>query len=256
MREAAGPGRPTAAGVCDFLAGGHDHFAADRELAGQLLALHPGVRQLARVNRGFVLAAARRAGERGVRQFIDLGCGMRATPALHDLAREGNPAARVVYVDRDAAVISHAETACWAGGGLGAVLADVSDVSAVLAAAGMLGLLDFAEPAAIVLGGTLSAMPADEARTVVAAYMAEMAPGSCAVISCASYEDADLGAQMAAMYSAAGDWLNHSPRDVAGFFGGLRVEGGQARDVQCWSWPDLQEPIVGAAVIGGIGIRD
>ena len=159
-------------------------------------------------------------------------------------------------MDRDPAVISHAETMCWAGGRLGAVLADVRDVPAVLAAAGTPGLLDFAEPAAIVLGGTLSTMAAGEARSVVAGYMAGLAPGSCAIISCASYEDHELGTLMASLYSPAGQWRNHSPEDVAGFFGGLEIEGGQVRDIRCWCWPDLQEPIPGAAVIGGVGVKD
>ena len=190
-----------------------------------MLARHPGIRLLAQVNRGFTLRATGWAARRGVRQFLDLGCGLPATPALHDAAREGEPSATVVYVDRDPAVISHAETMCWAGGRLGAVLADVRDVASVLAAAGKPGLLDFAEPAAIVLGGTLSTMAAGEARSVVAGYMAGLAPGSCAVISCASYEDPALGALMASLYSAAGYWRNHSAEDVAGFFGGLGDRG-------------------------------
>ena len=68
--------KPTQARVYDYLVGGRDNFEADRELAGDLIRRHPPVARLARVNRGFVLAAARWAAERGVRQFLDLGCGL------------------------------------------------------------------------------------------------------------------------------------------------------------------------------------
>ena len=53
----------------------------------------------------------------------------------------------------------------------------------------------------------------------VAGYVAGLVPGSCAVISCISYDDEALGAEMSAMSAAsgAGTWLNHSAADVAGF---------------------------------------
>ena len=247
--------KPTQARVYDYLVGGRDNFEADRELAGDLIRRHPPVARLARVNRGFVLAAARWAAERGVRQFLDLGCGLPLRPALHEAARDGDPSARVVYVDRDTMVMSHVE-ALESGPGLAAVLADVADPAAVLACARMTGTVDLEQPVCAVLGATLSAMPADTARDAVAGYTAEMVPGSMVVISCASYEDRKLGAAMASAYSAAGPWYSHSRDEVAGFFGRLRVEGGQAADVRPWCWPLLQEPIAEASVIGGVGWLD
>lgn len=257
MREAAGRGQPTAAGVCDFLAGGHDHFGADRELAGRLLAV-PGTRGLAGVNRRFVLRAVTWvSGMLAIDQFADLGCGLPLVPAVHDAAREGCPGATVVYADHDAAVMSHTETMCWSGTGLGAVLADVSDPAAVLEAAGMTGLLDLARPACLVFGATLSAMAEDVARDAIQGYAAALAPGSAVIISCASYDDRADGERVAGLLG--GQWHNHDRETVQSFFsaGRLRLVRGKVADVR----DGLVECAAGeqagsAAVIGGIGIRD
>ena len=152
-------------------------------------------------------------------------------------------------------VISHV-AALYDEPGLAGMQADVSDPVAVLACVRLTGLIDLERPVCVVLGATLSAMTADTARDAVAGYAAEMVPGSCVIISCASYEDRKLGAAMAAAYSAAGPWFSHTADEVAGFFGRMRVEGGQVADVRSWCWPALQEPIAEAAVIGGVGWLD
>ena len=251
---------PNAARVYDYLNGGRDSYAADRDLADAMEAEAgdgAGVRELARINRRFVLKAAQwSASMLGIGQFIDLGCGLPLKPAVHDAARDGSPEAVVVYVDKDPAVISRAETVCWTGPGLAAVLADVSDPAAVLAAEGVAGLIDFARPACLIFGGTLSAMPAEVAREAVKGYAAVLAPRSCMVISCASYEDKALGERMAGLYSAAGEWHNHGSEDVASFFlaANLRLVRGRAADVRCWPMLDPETP--DAAVIGGVGVKD
>lgn len=245
---------PDGSRIYDYLLGGKGSYAADRDMARDLLGRFPQMAGLVRVNRRFVLAGTRWSAGHGIRQFLDLGCGHPLTPALHDAAREGGPSACVIYVDKDPLVACHA-AAVYAGPGLAAVRADAADPAAVLELARKTGLLDLGQPACIVLGGTLSAMAACTARAAVAGYMGELVPGSAAIISCVSYDDPAFGAEMSAMFAPAGTWRNHTAADVAGFFGGLRVEGGQAGDVRPWSWPELQEPVPGAAVLGGIGVK-
>jgi hypothetical protein len=41
----------------DYLLGGKDHFAPDRELAERLPGIYPGTRQMARENRRFLVLA-------------------------------------------------------------------------------------------------------------------------------------------------------------------------------------------------------
>ena len=249
--------RPSAPRVYDFLLGGKDNFEADRALAGELEAASPGLRKLARVNRSFVLVAARWCGAvLGTGQFLDLGCGLPVTPAVHDAAREGKEGSVVAYVDRDPIVLSHVRAMC-RGEGLAVAEGDAADPAAVLGDEAVRGLIDFGRPVCIILGGTLSAMDAETARQAVKGYAEALAAGSALVISCASYADPGLGARMAEVAGAAGEWRNHSREDVASFFaaGGLRLLRGRAGDVRCW--PLVPEAGTAcAAMIGGVGIKD
>src|SRR5579859_2465215 len=51
------PAKPNTARVYDALLGGKDNYAADRELAGQIVALNPGLPGMVRDNRAFIIKA-------------------------------------------------------------------------------------------------------------------------------------------------------------------------------------------------------
>ena len=60
--------------VYDYLLGGKDNFAADREAAEQAMLINPSVVPTARANRAFLARAIRYlTGEAGLRQFLDIG---------------------------------------------------------------------------------------------------------------------------------------------------------------------------------------
>jgi hypothetical protein len=61
----------------DYLLGGKDHYAADREAAEAALKFWPEMAFTARANRAFLGRAVRYlAGEAGIRQFLDIGTGI------------------------------------------------------------------------------------------------------------------------------------------------------------------------------------
>jgi hypothetical protein len=95
------PTRPSAARIYDYLLGGKDNYAVDRAAADQVLAVAPDQRRLARANRAFAIRAVRVLAEAGIRQFVDLGTGFPSSPSVHEMARQADPSARVVYVDYD-----------------------------------------------------------------------------------------------------------------------------------------------------------
>jgi hypothetical protein len=257
--------RPAAARVYDYLLGGKAALGADRDLAERLLAEAGGgasVRELARINRSFVLTAAEWvARNRDITQFLDLGSGLPLAPNVHDAARQVRPGARVVYVDRDPMVLPY--LAALAGHGLAAVKADAAEPKRVLEVAADLEepgggkLIDLSQPLCCIFGATLSAMDAPLARSAVAGYTEALVPGSCVVISCASYADAETGERMAQVYGAAGDWHNHGYEDVESFFiaaGKLRVVHGKPMNARCWpACPTVREQPA-AMVLGGIGV--
>jgi hypothetical protein len=89
------PNSPSIARVYDYLLGGKDNFAADREVGDRLIAVFPAVVEAARENRQFLSRAVSWVANRGVGQFIDLGGGMPTAPNTHETAQAIEPDARV-----------------------------------------------------------------------------------------------------------------------------------------------------------------
>ena len=48
------------------------------------------------------------AGEAGIRQFLDIGTGLPTADNTHEVAQRVAPEARIVYVDNDPLVLTHA----------------------------------------------------------------------------------------------------------------------------------------------------
>ena len=77
----------------DYLLGGKDSYAADREAVRQILRELSEVRQIARANRAFLQRAVRiLADEAGVRQIIDIGTGIPSAGNVHEIAGQVAPA--------------------------------------------------------------------------------------------------------------------------------------------------------------------
>ena len=89
------PTTPSIARVYDYLLDGKDNFAVDREVAERLKAVAPLAAEVMRENRQFLARAVTWAANRGITQFIDLGCGMPTAPNTHETARAISPGARV-----------------------------------------------------------------------------------------------------------------------------------------------------------------
>lgn len=102
------PSRPNVARVYDYWLGGKDNYAADRAEAQGLISAYPRLPLLVRQGRLFLAKAVRWLAEQGARQFLDLGCGLPTGHDVHDIARSVDRDSRVVYVDSDSIVLSHA----------------------------------------------------------------------------------------------------------------------------------------------------
>ncbi len=103
-----------------------------------MAGVNPALPQLVRHNREFICAAAARAAAAGISQFLDLGSGLPAYPAVHEAVREVIPDARVCYVDIDPVAVLHGEALVARGEGLAAVQADVTEPETVLGAGRLL----------------------------------------------------------------------------------------------------------------------
>src|SRR5580693_5595041 len=95
--------------VYDYWLGGKDNFEADRIAGEETIAAYPAIRASARANRAFLARTVRYlAAEEGIRQFLDIGTGLPTASNTHEVAQSVAPESRIVYVDNDPLVLSHA----------------------------------------------------------------------------------------------------------------------------------------------------
>jgi hypothetical protein len=248
--------RPNIARAYDYLLGGKDHFAPDRELAERLLAIYPGTRQMVRENRRFLVRALDYTLTQAIGGYLDLGAGLPTSPAVHDIVRRYDNIAPVVYVDNDPVVVSHLwALACPADDYVHALPADVADTAAVLAGAAGTGI-DLDEPVCLILAMVLHFYDAATARTLVSAYVDELAPGSYVVITVGAGDPA-IGDQITRAYDAA-PLHNHSRDDVASFFTGLELIDPGITDARAWQ-PGWRTPAPffdrAGQVLAGVGVK-
>ena len=175
---------PSLARAYDYLLGGRANFAADRALAGRLQALYPRVSEVLSLSRTHTTAAVLHLSSTGVSQFIDIGAGLPTRPAVHEAALRGRRDARVIYVDRDPAVVSHA--AALLPTGARAIEGDLAEPEALLWT--LRPLIDFSRPCCIVLSLVLQALDPALAQAVTGVLTTALAPGSYLIVSCGAGE--------------------------------------------------------------------
>jgi SAM-dependent methyltransferase len=196
-RPAVDPGKPHASRVYDYYLGGRDHFPADRETAQQAMRSWPAVRTAVRENRAFLGRAVRYlAGEAGIRQFLDIGAGLPSASNVHEVAQAVAPDSRVVYVDNDPVVLSHAQSLLTStpDGRTAYIDADLRAPEQILASPAVAGTLDLSQPAALMLVAVLHFLvDADDPARLVATLTGALAPGSYLVASHVSPEHDPAG---------------------------------------------------------------
>lgn len=174
--------RPHPARIYDYLLGGKNHFAADRETAEAVLLNQPAGRIMARENRAFLgRAVSHLVAEEGVRQFLDIGSGLPTQRNVHDVAQKLDPSARVVYADNDPLVLAHARALLISApeGRTAYVQADLRDPDAILSSPAVRDVLDLSEPVALMLVAVLHFIPdADKPAELIRALLDALPSGS------------------------------------------------------------------------------
>ena len=211
---------PSIARVYDVLLGGKNNFAADRRQADRVLEIYPHAAELAVQARQFQARAVTHAAQQGIRQFLDVGCGLPAAPNTHQTAQAVQPDARIVYVDNDAQVLSHARNLLAKAPGVLAVAGDLTYPAEILYDWRIRKFLSFDEPVCLILAMTMHFQPPDQAEKITAALIAGLPPGSYVIMSVVG-GDTELGEQMARTYTAA-PVCNHGPGGLARLMNGPR----------------------------------
>jgi hypothetical protein len=227
--------------VWNYWIGGKDNYEVDQQVGEHVAGMFPIIRDIARADRDFLgRAVSFLAGERGVRQFLDVGTGLPTADNTHEIAQRIAPESRIVYVDNDPIVLVHARTLLTGtqDGVTAYIDADVHDPEAILERAA--GTLDFTEPVAVMMLGILNfVLDTDKARDIAHRVMAAVPSGSYLVLTHPTFDDELGGAgQIPAMKfwneNATPPITARSGADIAAFFEGLDLlEPGM---VSCGQW--------------------
>jgi hypothetical protein len=174
---------PNAIRAADFLHGGKDNFAADREAVRTITASAPAIERIPAEAHAFRDRVIRYlVTEAGVRQFLDIGTGLVPPGATHEMAQAIAPDCRVVYTDSDPLVLTRAQAMISSArpGTVSCVGGGIADVDAIVATA--LPALNLTEPVAILVSALAHVPTTIAAIRAVSSLMAAVPSGSYAVL--------------------------------------------------------------------------
>ena len=241
--------RPHSARMYDYYLGGKDHFAVDRETALKAMESWPAVRTAVRENREFLGRAVRYlVAEAGIRQFLDIGTGLPSANNVHEVAQAVAPESRIVYVDNDPIVLTHARAllASVPQGRTAYVDADLREPEAILANPAVRETLDLNQPVALMLVAILHFLvDADDPARIVATLLDALPKGSYLVASHVTPEHDPVGVYgLVRVYRAGG--IPAQARTAAEFadlaFAGLELIDPGLVLVSEWRRPDGPAP--------------
>ncbi|MCX4659128.1 SAM-dependent methyltransferase [Streptomyces uncialis] len=223
--------------VYDCLLGGVDTYQCDRDAALDLYMAALWAALAARTNRHFTQTSTAAALRLGIRQFLDLGCGLPNRPNLHHLVPHRKP---VVYVDRDPGVLAHAK--CWLDPGppykTAVVAADLTDMRELLARPDVTGAFDLSQPIAVTVHDVLPWNEDDTTVTDAIAVLRGWLPtgSTLSITHLTDHFNAHTVPKAVAVYERHGITVRpRSPDQISAFFGGFTHLGSGLAAVSQWS---------------------
>ena len=235
---------PHSARVWNYWLGGKDYYPVDQQAGDQFREVFPEIVDAARASRAFLTRAVRYlAGEAGIRQFLDIGTGLPTANNTHQVAQRVAPEARIVYVDNDPLVLTHARALLTSTpeGVTDYVDADLRDPGKILEAAAQ--TLDFTQPIGLMMLGILGHIgDDDEARSIVKRLVEGLPSGSYLTLCDGTNIISEAGVEAQRLYNQSGavPYRLRRPDQIAEFFEGLELVAPGV--VSCPRWrPDATE---------------
>jgi SAM-dependent methyltransferase len=243
---------PNTARIWNYQLGGKDNFAVDRKASDAANAMVAGLgvpngADSALESRHLLQRMVDYMLGQGVRQFLDLGSGLPNMANTHQIAQRVAPEARIVYVDIDPIVSTHA-AALMAGPNVVTLRADLREPEQVLGHPQVRDLLDFGQPVGVMFMCVLHCLwDREDPWQVVREFRDTVAPGSYLALSHMTNEAHPEAAEGLFRMTQDLHWntplISRSRADIARFFDGFTlVEPGLVSPAQ-WR-PDLDEPLV------------
>ncbi|GAA3726213.1 SAM-dependent methyltransferase [Salinactinospora qingdaonensis] len=247
---------PTPARIYDYLLGGKDNFAVDRDAARALEQHAPHSRALARENRRFLERVVRYlVAEAGIRQIIDLGSGLPTQDNVHQIAQRHAPETRVVYVDHDPIVLAHSQALLAENDRTAVITADIAESERIRSHPETRALIDFTQPWALLCMALFHFV--EDPSDIVAAFRAHMPSGSFLALSHGTHESTepeDVDNVKRVYQSTTSSLLLRTPAEIAAIFTGFElVDPGL---VPVMEWRSDSEPLRfdSAGGYGGVAV--
>ena len=242
---------PNTARIWNYQLGGKDNFAVDREASDAANAMVGGMgvptgQDAAYDGRHLLQRMVDYMLGQGVRQFLDLGSGLPNMANTHQIAQRVDPHARVVYVDLDPLVSTHA-AALMAGPNVVTLRADLREPEQVLGDEQVRDLLDFDQPVGIMFICVLHCLwDKEDPWAVVRQFRDAVVPGSYLALSHMTNEAHPEAADGLFRMTQELHWntplIARDRPDIARFFEGFTlVDPGLVPPAQ-WR-PDLHDPL-------------
>ncbi|OEU92259.1 S-adenosyl methyltransferase [Streptomyces abyssalis] len=185
---------PHSARMWDYWLGGKDHYEADRKAGEQAREAYPGIVDIARTSRALLSRTVRYLiSEAGIRQFLDIGTGLPTADNTHEIAQRIAPESRIVYVDNDPLVLTHARTLLTSSpeGATDYLHADVNDPAPILEGAAR--TLDLSRPVGLIMFGIVGHVPEHaKALSITRGLLDGLAAGSHLALYTGTDGDPDL----------------------------------------------------------------
>jgi len=243
---------PNTARIWNYQLGGKDNFAIDRQASDAANAMVHGLgvpdgSDTAVESRHLLQRMVDYMLSQGVRQFLDLGSGLPNMANTHQIAHRVAPEARIVYVDVDPLVSSHA-AALMAGPEVVTLRADLREPERILGDPEVRGLLDFGQPVGLMFMCVLHCLwDSEDPWKVVRQFRDAVVPGSYLALSHMTDEAHPEAAEGLFRMTQDLHWntplISRSRTDIGRFFDGFTlVEPGLVRPAQ-WR-PDLDNPLL------------
>ncbi|UUN31433.1 SAM-dependent methyltransferase [Streptomyces sp. FIT100] len=241
--------------VWNYWLGGKDNYQIDRQVGDQVTGLFPSIRQVARADRAFLgRAVTYLAAEAGVRQFLDIGTGLPTVDNTHEVAQRIAPESRIVYVDNDPIVLTHARALLTSSpeGRTAYIDADAHRPDDILSS--VKPTLDLSQPVAVIMLGILNFIIETEKATAIVRHIMDAIPsGSHLAVTHPTLELGGEGNAEAMAFwneNATPPITARSRAEFAGFLGGLDLL--DPGIVSCSRWRAEGDPDPEVAQFGAV----
>jgi hypothetical protein len=218
--------RPNTARVYDYLLGGKNNFAVDRAVGDQIIKSLPASQIGVRAQRQVLARVVRfLVGEAGITQLLDIGSGLPTADNVHQIAQRVSPVTRVIYLDNDPVVISHAHALLADDKQTFSVAGDLTDPASIVANPEVREHLDWNQPIGLLLCGILHYMLDDDQPVQIMAALVDALPaGSYVFIHHLLHtSDPDSASLEAAMQKGLGRVQFRTRQEILDLFAGLEL---------------------------------